>query len=337
MAYLDHYLKARNERLAQKHKPKAGRILKGERRRHVVDEVMDILKDWRFSKFENEGPVRHGLRSALCPDGHRWALADLEAALMVQEGLKRIGAKRPSWAEGQRDYADPRHNCAWCGNDLPEEMTSGARQGRFCSAVCAKSAIQKRTEEERFHASRTGMAAYRVIRREKLPLRDCLQCGTAFRPFNYQKADQRFCTHECSQLWSRRIPERDCKTCGTMFRPKSASGIYCSIACSVERPYEPRACKECGGPVPKGCHSAPYCSNQCKYKQEQGRRRIARLQRACEKTCAYCEEPFVAKTPAAAFCSSTCRASAHYHQKKRTAQIVYLTADIFDGWFKRAA
>jgi predicted nucleic acid-binding Zn ribbon protein len=336
MVYLDNYLETRNERLAGRHRPKAPR-LKGERRRHVVDEVIDLLKDWRFSKFENEGSVRHGLRAAMCLDGHRWPLADIEADLVVQEGLDRIGAKRPSWTEGQRDYADPHHNCAWCGQDLPEEMISGARQGRFCSSVCAKSAIQKRTEEERFHASRTGKAACRIIRRDKLPLRDCLQCGTPFRPFNYQKADQSFCTHECSQLWRRRIPERDCRTCGTTFRPRHAGGIFCSISCSIERPHEEKPCRACGGPVPRGSRNAPYCSNACSYREDQGRRRIARKQRACEKVCAYCEETFTAKTQAATFCSANCRASAHYHQKKRSPQVIYLTAEVFDGWFKRAA
>ncbi|MGA1804447.1 hypothetical protein [Rhizobium sp. HT1-10] len=335
MAYLDNFLEKRRDRLM---KPQKGRrIMKGERRRHVVDEVMDVLKDWRFSHFENEASVRHGLRSAMCLDGNRWPLSDLEADLIVQEGLSLIGAKRPSWAEGQRDYAEPCHNCAWCGQGLPEEVTSGARQGRFCSSVCANSAIQKRSEEDRFHATRTGMAAYRVIRREQLPLRDCLQCGTGFRPFNYKKADQRFCTHECSQVYGRRIPERDCKTCGTSFRPASATGLYCSVACSVARPRETKGCRECGKPLSTGCVTAPFCSRACSYREEQGRRRIARLQRACEKVCAYCEETFVAKTPAATYCSPTCRASAHYHQKKKASNVIYLTTEVFDGWFRRAA
>ncbi|MEQ1405635.1 hypothetical protein ABK249_11890 [Neorhizobium sp. Rsf11] len=335
MAYLDHYLKARNERLANKHKPKAAGILKGERRRHVVDEVMDALRDWRFSKFENEGPIRYGLRSALCLDGHRWPLADMEADLLVQEALRRIGAKRPSWAEGQRDYTDPRHTCAWCGQDLPEEMTSGARQGRFCSSLCAKSAIQKRTEEDRYHASRTGTAAYRIIRREKLPLRDCLQCGTAFRPFNYNKADQRFCTHECSQLWSRRIPERECKTCGTPFRPRASSGIYCSIACSVKRAAEVLPCHSCGGPVPSRALNAKYCCNACRVREERGKRAVARANRILEKACAHCGDIFSAKTARAEYCCASCKQLAYYARQR--SNVIYLTAEIFDGWFKRAA
>ena len=39
-------------------------VYKGEARRHVVDLVMDALRDWRLSKFENEGPVRAGIRAA---------------------------------------------------------------------------------------------------------------------------------------------------------------------------------------------------------------------------------------------------------------------------------
>ncbi|NTI41611.1 hypothetical protein [Rhizobium rhizogenes] len=337
MAYLDNYLKTRSDRLLLPHRAPSKRILKGERRRHVVDEVMDVLKDWRFSKFENEGSVRHGLRAAMCLGGNRWVLADIEADSVIQEALSKIGAKRPSWAEGQRDYTDPMHICAWCGQDLPAEVTSGARKGRFCSFVCAASSFEAKDKEDRYQRSCTSAAAYRIIQREKLPLRDCMQCGAAFRPFNYKRRSQRFCSHECSQLAKRRIPERECRGCGTTFRPRHANGIYCSTACSLNRPRPERECLSCGGSVPHGCRSSPYCSGACKYREEQGRRRIARQQRLSQKVCAYCEEAFTAKTPAATFCSPNCRASSHYHQKKRVSNIIYLTIEIFDNWFKRAA
>ena len=51
MVYLDQYLRVRNDRLADQHRPKEKRILRGERRKHVVNEIFDVLKDWRYSKF----------------------------------------------------------------------------------------------------------------------------------------------------------------------------------------------------------------------------------------------------------------------------------------------
>lgn len=339
MVYLDNYLKARNERLASEHKP--ARVLKGDRRKHVVHQVIDILGDWRSSKFEHEGAVRSGLRSAFCLEGHKWSIADIEADALVQEGLRRIGAKRPDWVEGQRDFADGFLHCAWCGTDLPDEEVNGGRKGRFCSTVCAHAAYENRVTEERFHLSSTGRAAYRIIRREKLPAQECKQCGATFRPFNWQKRGQIFCSTACSQAWHTRLPDRECKTCGTIFHPSIASATFCSWACYTNQPYQVRSCPSCSGAVPKGSRSSPYCCNECFNRERRGQRAVARAARARENICGWCNETFISKAGTSKFCSANCRALANYHaKKKKSAQVIPLpifTLEIFDGWFTRAA
>ena len=41
------------------------RVFTGEARRHMVGKVIDVLRDWRFSPFEHEGPARAGIRTGL--------------------------------------------------------------------------------------------------------------------------------------------------------------------------------------------------------------------------------------------------------------------------------
>jgi hypothetical protein len=85
-----------------------------------------------------EGPVRAGVRVALCLAGWRWPEADAEAELLTRAALQIVGAKRPSWKEGQprwtEDGALPigRTHCKRCARPLPEG------QLKFCGPVCAK-------------------------------------------------------------------------------------------------------------------------------------------------------------------------------------------------------
>lgn len=339
MPYLDHFLGKRNERL-RRGKRGSTRPLRGDKRRHVIDEVMNILKDWRSSEFEHEADCRYGLRAALCREGFGWHTSDIDADLIVQQALSLIGAERPSWTEGQPDYAAARDNCLWCGKGMPDAMTAGGRAQRFCSRVCAQSALLKQGEESSFRKTVTGIAAYRLVRRERQPLRPCLQCGEQFRPFNYQTRGQRFCSTACAGAHARRIPERECKTCGTGFRPRQSGGIYCSIGCSTNRPAEPKPCRSCGGFVNRGSRQAPFCSNACRNKEGRALRAISRQSRECKRSCRQCGESFVSKSGLAAYCSNTCSSLAAYYRKKHAVQpsnVIYLTAEIFDGWFRRAA
>lgn len=89
------------------------------------------------SVFGLEGPLRAGLRAALCRQGWRWAPADLAARELLGEIFTRMGAKRPDWNEGQPEWAIEagtlieRTRCANCHGPLPQDRR------KFCSDLCA--------------------------------------------------------------------------------------------------------------------------------------------------------------------------------------------------------
>ncbi|KQY21030.1 hypothetical protein [Rhizobium sp. Root483D2] len=308
MAYLDHYLDKRNERLQRKHKAPA-RVIRGDRRERVVGEVMDVLKDWRLSHFENEAPCRYGLRAALCLDGHSWPTADVEADLVVQEALSLIGAERPSWAEGQWAYTVPRENCAWCS--IAIDADGQANGDRFCSVMCATSSFESRVYKEGALVDGLMRRARGMIRREKAPTLCCTYCDRKFKKeraiFDSYRSSVRFCSNACADASRRTLVEIECNWCNERFRPDGKRRKYCSADCS--------------------------------------RQGIIRDMRAAlpERHCCRCKAVFRPKNGLAMYCSRACARviySANYYQKKKAAQpsnVIYLTAEIFDGWFKRAA
>lgn len=78
-----------------------------------------------------------GIRSGLIlQGGWRWRDADAAARDVVRSALRRIGARRPSWQQGQPEFTQfavlyERTRCVRCGWKLPE----GHR--RFCSRRCS--------------------------------------------------------------------------------------------------------------------------------------------------------------------------------------------------------
>lgn len=110
------------------------------------------------SLFAFEAPFRHAIRSGLTLQGWKWAAADEMAATLVADALRKAGAKRPSWNEGQREWTIEggalieRTRCVRCGNPLPEE------RHKFCSDLCkaghyADQARSKAADEERVSES----------------------------------------------------------------------------------------------------------------------------------------------------------------------------------------
>src|SRR5690606_19838121 len=90
---------------------------------------------------------RSGVRSALCLDGVSWPRADLEAELVVNAALHQIGATiRPTWQQGQPEYAGSYDNCIHCGNDLDVDQI--AHHDRFCSVECVRSHRQTSAVKE---------------------------------------------------------------------------------------------------------------------------------------------------------------------------------------------
>jgi hypothetical protein len=116
-------------------KPKAARINK-DRRAHIVRVIAAILVAGEPTKFAFEATCRHAVRSRLCLAGWRWSDADDMAADIVAMALRRIGAQRPTWQQGQPEWAQEgfapilRTRCVRCRSPLPEGHL------KFCSQLC---------------------------------------------------------------------------------------------------------------------------------------------------------------------------------------------------------
>jgi hypothetical protein len=272
MAYLDHLLKARNARLLS-----GGKILKGERRQHVVQKAMDLLDDWRVSPWENEGAARHGLRSALCVLGHGWSPADEEAAGVILAALKRLGrSERPSWLEGQPHYLDSYDQCSWCKAPLDDLQV--ARSERFCSTVCAQAAFSRRDYLTHANADAMGRQAYRILQQAKTKPRTCQHCGVTYHAIR-EGSDQKVCSTRCRDASMRMIPDRQCLNCGCCFRPEKMARMHCSPKCAAEHRFAAarieKSCACCGVPFAAKISTAMFCSNACKKKRWKARRKTA--------------------------------------------------------------
>ncbi len=269
----------------------------------MVDSILDTMREWRFSPFENEGAVRAGLRSSLCLAGHQWASADAEAASLVTEALRYLGGERPSWIEGQREYSASPDFCSWCQAPLEDDLRNLGGTRKFCTEECARSAIVQRSlTRVRFESTAYSEAA-NMIQRLRLRPKDCAECKKPFRPRSIEAI---YCTRECLHQSKRIAPLLTCETCSTGFRSsnirKLNGGRFCSSACYIAK----------------------------------------RSERRVECCCHECGILFTANSPTAKFCSGRCKsAKANLVRKLRAVpahdNVTYLTAEIFDGWFQRAA
>lgn len=281
---------------------KPRQVIKGDRRTHVVDQVVALLKAFTSSPFQHEGALRAGIRSALCMAGHRWALADLEAEAIVAEGLRRIGAVRPSWAEGQWTHTDSPDFCSWCRKPMDDvERTRGQR---FCSPHCARCALERRDYETHAGKEAISRSAYRLISKMKRPPITCVHCG---KQFHSDATRARFCSNTCAMThrWvDNTLPDKTCEHCGTLFHPLRLKQRACSLSC--------------GRFILHADKRAALASET--------------------RTCLTCEETFTPTAKESTCCSDRCRLRKNYLARKRAARLAppSLTAEIFDGWFAMA-
>lgn len=277
-------------------------IHKGQKRDHLVQKVMDLLRDWRQSPFEHEASCVYGLRSALCLQGYGWHRSDAEARSVVAEGLRLLGPERPSWEQGQREYVTPRENCNWCGVDLPEELLTGTRSVNFCSEVCARSAIRQRDYEGQQTDSYMFRSAWQTIMRTRNDTRPCKNCGVLFRPLF---GENEFCSKACVGAFRRTVPDRDCLQCRKRFRPRHGGTLYCSRKCHAAslRTVPMRNCAECGTifqPHQNRRKDQPICcSRAC---ASALRKRLAPLQ----QTCQCCGAEYETRSARSLYCSGEC-------------------------------
>lgn len=254
---------------------------KGELRRRavIIGEVVRILDCGRSSKFEYEASCRHGLRAGLCLQGEAWSAADKFAGEVVMEALRRIGARRPTWQEGQPEWAQDgyapieRYYCERCGNPIPgDKETLNAHAVKYCSTFCRDNARSERKRLYGYQVSRAQWEAQWIARREEARAergRPCDHCGKLFNPTESKQASghtKRFCSRACYEA---ALGPRPCEVCGKPFVPaRIASARICSPACQTRKrranvPGKLRVCEWCGNEFRTHKPRARFCSKGC--------------------------------------------------------------------------
>jgi hypothetical protein len=288
----------REERLRRQGKlrlpRKVSRIIEGAKREIAIERTASILATYNLSPFQYEAASRTGIRVELVLDGFGWESSDAEAASIVSAALDRIGARRPTWAQGQREYTVPAEFCSWCHSPLDEELLNDKRHVGYCTEICARAALRWReTEGDRRNAAAVR-AAYDVIARLRHEPRTCLRCGRRFLPV---KDGQEHCSIDCARGTR---DDRICEACGKRFHPRREDQRYCSTACGhAHLKAAPDAtCWQCGKRF-KERHGARFCSTPC----AEAYRRRPRI----PKVCRWCEKPFLAQSEKAETCCAACK------------------------------
>lgn len=186
--------------------------LNRDRRRHMVEHITELMRKAHAagapSRFTFEASCRHGLRRGLCLQGWPWRQADEAAADIVATALRRLGASRPTWYEGQPEWtqdgvkAVEYLHCKRCRGPIPEDRRV------FCSYECKMWHHAERGRQAREEDIKAGQAAWYVAtgkakRRardaewsEQQPERTCEHCKLAYKP---NRSEQRFCGQACSR------------------------------------------------------------------------------------------------------------------------------------------
>lgn len=281
-------------------KPKAvtDRVFEGQRREQVVEVILTSLREYSLTKFEYEGACRAGLRAKLCLQGHPWRIAEHEAKTIVAEALRRLGAVRPVWEEGQPEFLISKENCVRCGGPLDEDDIE--RRVRFCSQMCRESAKLHRTEIFSFQEKKTYKHSFYIKAKKAAEERSCHACGKSFLSI---KPDQAFCSNEC-RARTRINPARlrDCECCGERFLAKGAMNRlekYCGIVCyetTRAKGFE-KTCEHCKTSYRAKTPQGRFCSSVCNDRAKYERRKAL----------------------------------------KRRGNVIYLTPEVFDRWFAEAA
>jgi hypothetical protein len=278
------------------------KLVRGQARDRMQRSVLDALRDWRFSPFEREAGVRLAVRRHFIGRGKPWGSSDEEAAVMVAVAFATLGAERPSLAEGQWQYTAAREQCMHCGCEIAED--DQIKGYRFCSGICARSARQRQADGVAYNENWiVKRAEYEIMTRDAPP-RNCVVCDRVFR--NFMKTAT-CCSPRCARL-SRgdAVAPIACGHCGVTFQPPGGRRQrFCSKVCGMHARVE-------------------------SYRQSHP-----------EISCGGCGSLFRPGRKGSVTCSPACAQRAYYRRKAAAkampANVIYLSAKIFDGWFKRAA
>lgn len=209
----------------------------------MVSTVAAILRQGEPTVFAFEAACRHGLRIRLIFEGWRWADADSTAAEIVATALRRVGAQRPTWYQGQPEYTQEgyapsaRTLCARCGGPMLTVEARNGWQQRYCSILCRHGAELRNEAMSRAEYWQALRAAGEVKRLERQ--RDCERCGTPFIP-QAQVANPRFCSKACFHA-SIAVQPRPCGWCRNVFTPRKRHIKFCSYTCAARNREAMRA------------------------------------------------------------------------------------------------
>lgn len=190
----------------------------------LIAAVVKILAKGEPTKFRFEATCRHSLRSGFVLNGKGWQQADDRAAAIVAEALRRLGAARPTWQEGQPEATQEtlRHYyCQHCGGPITPHPFVPYK--KFCSLRCGALAVKKRAVERRGDEMRVEHAAYEIARwraaKEAMPAKPCAFCGDMFHPTPATKTrpETIYCTPRCRNKARKGTP-----SARTTFRGKAA-------------------------------------------------------------------------------------------------------------------
>ena len=118
-----------------------------EKKTFITGRIAAVLKAGEPTYFAFEGSCRTGVRLALVKQGWNWSEADTIAAEVVAIALHIIGAKRPTWYQGQPAWTEEcaipikRERCKRCHSPLPEDHWI------FCSRECASFYHEEKSRE----------------------------------------------------------------------------------------------------------------------------------------------------------------------------------------------
>jgi hypothetical protein len=286
------------QKLAEKRKAEPRRMDQV-RFRQLVDKAACILRTGESTKFEFEGACRHGIRSALCLGGWPWSDADAAAAAIVAKALNQIGAVRPTWDQGQPDYAvaygSQRSRCARCDGPIAEDRgSSNGTPVKFCSDLCAHNAM---AERKRISGEKVSLAEYLatcVARTERTMQERAAVCQNPAcgRLFPTKDRDRKYCSRKCWDAREKLYPERVCERpeCGNVFTPKNSGksvSRYCSRECANLSRRKVRPALTCQNPDCRTIFYPDFPSDKRKYCSDACRpeavRRLAALRWRCEE------------------------------------------------------
>jgi hypothetical protein len=157
--------------------------------------------------FALEGWCRHILRVRFIHDGEPWAVADRLAETVVRRALDIIGARRPSWYEGQPEFTRTRGSGRlYCQNPecgKPIERVSTQNHLAYCSEACRLEAKTRRHYSEHRTDRVASAQARRDRRRAQAKPRVCARCGNTFQPLDVTgQPRQRFCGRFCGRRFA---------------------------------------------------------------------------------------------------------------------------------------